>query len=108
MLIVVLIGIGVFFADLLAVAAIAGSLWLERWLGFGRGILLDWILIAAVSYGVAAWIIGAMLQRGMLARANQVAVDEAKTLLHEAETIAQAGEPEMVSLATRRRDRTDL
>jgi hypothetical protein len=105
MLVVALIGVGVFFADLLAVAAIAGSLWLERRLGLSRGMLLDWILIIAVSYGVAAWISGELLKRGMLARAERTAVKEAQNLLREAETLAQTEARKLASLAIDRHNR---
>ncbi|MBV8137454.1 MAG: hypothetical protein JO121_17755 [Deltaproteobacteria bacterium] len=45
----------VFLGDLMVVAAIIASLWLERSLGVSRGVVLDWILVVAGSYGLAAW-----------------------------------------------------
>lgn len=104
MVIVVLIGVAVFFADFLAVAAIAGSLWLERWLGLGRGILLDWVLVVAVCYGVAAWISGELLKRGLLSRAERAASKEAKTVLADAEALGHREAERLAALAHSRRN----
>ena len=60
-----LIAGAVFIGDLTAVAAIIASLWLERTLGVSRGVVLDWIIVVAVSYGLAAWIVGRLLTRSM-------------------------------------------
>jgi type IV secretory pathway TrbD component len=60
-----LIAGAVFIGDLTAVAAIMASLWLERNLGVSRGVVLDWIIVVAVSYGLAAWIVGRLLTRTM-------------------------------------------
>lgn len=60
-----LIAGAVFIGDLTAVAAIIASLWLERSLGISRGVVLDWIIVVAVSYGLAAWIVGRLLTRSM-------------------------------------------
>jgi hypothetical protein len=108
MLIVVLIGVAVFFADFVAVATIAGSLWLERWLGLSRGILLDWILIVAVCYGVAAWISGEMLNRGLLSHAERNAAKEAETATGDAEALARREIERMAALARSRRNRANL
>ena len=51
--------------DLMAVAAIVASLWLERSLGVSRGVVLDWIIVVAASYGLAAWVAGHLLSRSM-------------------------------------------
>ena len=48
----------VFAADVAAVVLIFFSLWAESWLGLTRGVVLDLIFIAAICYGVAAWIVG--------------------------------------------------
>jgi hypothetical protein len=63
----------VFLADLLAVAAIIGSLWLERSLGLSRGVVLDWIILVAASYGLAAWIAGHLLTRSLARGRTEVA-----------------------------------
>ena len=55
----------VFLGDLTAVAAIIASLWLERSLGVSRGVVLDWIIVVAASYGLAAWVAGRLLTRSM-------------------------------------------
>ena len=60
-----LIAGAVFLADLMAVAAIIASLWLERSLGVSRGVVLDWIIVVAASYGLAAWIVGRLLTRSL-------------------------------------------
>ena len=60
-----LIAGAVFLGDLIAVAAIIASLWLERSLGVSRGVVLDWIILVATSYGLAAWIVGRLLTRSM-------------------------------------------
>jgi type IV secretory pathway TrbD component len=60
-----LIAGAVFIGDLTAVAAIVASLWLERSLGVSRGVVLDWIIVVAASYGLAAWIVGRLLTRSM-------------------------------------------
>jgi len=60
-----LIAGAVFIGDLAAVAAIVASLWLERSLGVSRGVVLDWIIVVAASYGLAAWIVGRWLTRSM-------------------------------------------
>ncbi len=49
-------------ADLGAVLAIFASIWLEQWLGLGRGAVLDLVIVLAVSYGAAAWIGGKFLE----------------------------------------------
>lgn len=64
-----MVAVGVFAADLAAVAAIVGSIFLERWLGLSRGLILDCIFVAAVSYGVAAWLAGMWIKREMLTSA---------------------------------------
>jgi hypothetical protein len=51
----------VFLGDLAAVAVIVASLSLERSLGVGRGVVLDWIIVVAASYGLAAWVAGHLL-----------------------------------------------
>ena len=61
----ILIAGAVFLGDLTAVAAIIASLWLERSLGVSRGVVLDWIIIVAASYGLAAWVAGQLMTRGM-------------------------------------------
>jgi hypothetical protein len=48
----------VFAADVLAVVLIFLSLSLEDWLGLPRGVVLDFIFLAAVCYGLAGWIVG--------------------------------------------------
>jgi hypothetical protein len=58
-----LIAAAVFLGDLTAVLAIIASLWLERSLGVSRGMVLDWIIVVAVSYGLAAWVVGHLLTR---------------------------------------------
>jgi hypothetical protein len=103
MLIAVLIGGAVFLMDFLAVAAITGSLWLERWLGLGRGILLDWVIIVAFCYGVAAWISGEMLKRGMLARAARAAEKDAQAIAGGAQALVR-GEIEKAAALVRGRD----
>jgi hypothetical protein len=55
----------VFLGDLTAVGAIIASLWLERGLGVSRGVVLDWIIVVAASYGLAARIVGRLLTRSM-------------------------------------------
>jgi hypothetical protein len=60
-----LIAGAVFLGDLTAVAAIIASLWLERSLGVSRGVVLDWIIVVAASYGLAAWIVGRLLTHSM-------------------------------------------
>lgn len=60
-----LIAGAVFLGDLTAVVAIVASLWLERSLGFSRGVALDWIVVVAASYGLAAWVVGHLLTRSM-------------------------------------------
>lgn len=104
MFIVVLIGVAVFFADFFAVAAIAGSLWLERWLGLGRGILLDWVVVVAVCYGLAAWISGELFKRGLLSRAERAASKEAHKLLADAEELGHRESERMAALARSRRN----
>ncbi len=49
-------------ADLGAVLAIFASIWLEQWLGLGRGAVLDLVIVLAVSYGAAAWVVGKFLE----------------------------------------------
>jgi type IV secretory pathway TrbD component len=61
----ILIASVVFLGDLTAVAAIIASLWLERSLGVSRGVVLDWIIVVAASYGLAAWVVGHVLTRSM-------------------------------------------
>lgn len=65
MLAMVMVAVGVFAADLAAVAAVVGSMFLERWLGLSRGMILDCIFVVAVSYGVAAWFVGMWIKREM-------------------------------------------
>jgi hypothetical protein len=48
----------VFAADILAVVLIVLSLSVEDWLGLPRGVVLDFIFLAAVCYGLAGWIVG--------------------------------------------------
>lgn len=66
MLAMTMIAVGVFAADLAAVAAVVGSMFLERWLGLSRGMILDCVFAVAVSYGVAAWFVGMWIKREML------------------------------------------
>jgi len=58
----------VFAADVAAVVLIVLSLWLESWFGLGRGVILDLIFIAAICYGVAAWIVGKFVMWELPAR----------------------------------------
>ncbi len=51
----------VFAADLAAVFLIVFSLWLENWLGLSRDVVLDFIFVAAICYGVAGWIVGKLV-----------------------------------------------
>ena len=60
-----LIAGAVFLGDLAAVGAIIASLWLERSLGVSRGVVLDWIILVAASYGLAAWVASRLLTRSM-------------------------------------------
>jgi hypothetical protein len=53
----------IFVAELLAVVAVVGSLFVERWLGVSRGVVLDFIFVVAVSYVPASWIVGTLLMR---------------------------------------------
>jgi hypothetical protein len=55
----------IFAADIAAVALIFSSLWIEHSLGLAHGIILDFVFVAAISYGVAAWIVGSMGMRLM-------------------------------------------
>jgi hypothetical protein len=48
----------VFAADVLAVVLIVLSLSVEDWLGLPRGVVLDFIFVAAICYGLAGWIVG--------------------------------------------------
>jgi hypothetical protein len=66
MLMMTMMAVGVFAADLAAVAAIVGSMFLERWLGLSRRMILDCIFVVAASYGIAAWFVGMWLKREML------------------------------------------
>lgn len=66
MLMMTMMAVGVFAADLAAVAAIVGSMFLERWLGLSRRMILDCIFVVAASYGMAAWFVGMWLKREML------------------------------------------
>ena len=59
----ILLAGAVFLGDLTAVLAIVASLWLERSLGVSRGMVLDWIIVVAASYGLAAWVVGHLLTR---------------------------------------------
>ncbi|HUY27263.1 MAG TPA: hypothetical protein VMV27_07550 [Candidatus Binataceae bacterium] len=68
MIVMTLMAVGVFAADLAAVAAIVGSMFLERWLGLSRRMILDCIFVVAASYGVAAWFIGMWIKREMSRR----------------------------------------
>ncbi len=65
MLAMVMVAVGVFAADLAAVAAVVGSMFLERWMGLSRGMILDCIFVVAASYGVAAWFVGMWIKREM-------------------------------------------
>ena len=58
----------VFAADVAAVLLIVFSLWAENWLGLTRGVVLDFIIIAAICYGVAAWIVGKFVMWELPAR----------------------------------------
>jgi hypothetical protein len=58
----------VFAADVAAVVLIVFSLWAENWLGLTRGVILDLIFIAAICYGVAAWIVGKFVMWELPAR----------------------------------------
>ncbi len=60
------IAAAVFAADVAAVVLIVASIWLERSLGLSRGLILDAIFVVAISYGVAAWIAGKALDRGLM------------------------------------------
>jgi hypothetical protein len=51
----------VFAADVAAVVLIVLSLWLENWFGLHGGVILDFIFIAAICYGVAGWIVGKLI-----------------------------------------------
>jgi hypothetical protein len=51
----------VFAADLAAVFFIVFSLWLENWLGLSRDVVLDFIFVAAICYGIAGWIVGKLV-----------------------------------------------
>ncbi len=51
----------VFAADLAAVFFIVFSLWLENWLGLSRDVVLDFIFVAAICYGLAGWIVGKLV-----------------------------------------------
>lgn len=51
----------VFAADVLAVLLIALSLGIENWLGLPRDVVLDFIFIAAVCFGLAGWIVGKLM-----------------------------------------------
>ena len=62
-----LIAGAVFLGDLTAVAAIIASRWLERSLGLSRGVVLDWIIVVAASYGLATGVTGHLLTGSMLA-----------------------------------------
>lgn len=68
-----LIAGAVFLGDLTAVAAIIASLWLERSLGVSRGVVLDWIIVVAASYGLAAWVAGHLLTRNMARARSELA-----------------------------------
>lgn len=68
-----LIAGAVFLGDLTAVAAIIASLWLERSLGVSRGVVLDWIIVVAASYGLAAWVAGHLLTRNMAGARSELA-----------------------------------
>ncbi|HVA80259.1 MAG TPA: hypothetical protein VNF29_04990 [Candidatus Binataceae bacterium] len=76
MMVMTLMAVGVFAADLAAVAAIVGSMFLERWLGLSRRMILDCIFIVAASYGVAAWFIGMWIKRTMDRQQSAPAQDE--------------------------------
>ncbi len=68
MLVMTLMAVGVFAADLAAVAVIVGSMFLERWLGLSHRMILDCVFVVAVSYGVAAWLVGMWIKREMADR----------------------------------------
>ena len=63
----VLIAAAVFAADLLAACAIVASFWIEAHLGLSHGLILDWVFVVAVCFGVAAWIAGEAFMRDLLA-----------------------------------------
>ena len=68
-----LIAGAVFLGDLTAVAAIIASLWLERSLGVSRAVVLDWVIVLAASYGLAAWIVGHLLTRSVARAGTELA-----------------------------------
>jgi hypothetical protein len=88
MLGMILVAAAVFAADLLAVAAIVGSLWLERWLGLSRGEILDWVFVITASYGAAAWAAGMFFQRELLKSEHQPEPER-----HEIDAAAHAAHP---------------
>lgn len=51
----------VFAADVVAVALIAVSLWIESWFGLQHRVMLDFIFVAAICYGLAGWIVGKLI-----------------------------------------------
>ena len=60
-----MVAVGVFAADLAAVGAIVGSMFLERWLGLSHRMILDCVFVVAASYGAAAWFVGMWIKREM-------------------------------------------
>jgi hypothetical protein len=86
----VMIAVGVFAADLAAVAAIVGSMFLERWLGLSHRMILDCVFVVAASYGVAAWFVGMWLKREMFDRENPPAAAKAEMQLAPARSEARA------------------
>jgi hypothetical protein len=80
MLMMTMMAVGVFAADLAAVAAIVGSMFLERWLGLSRRMILDCIFVVAASYGIAAWFVGMWLKREMLRHRPSAAEEQVQVL----------------------------
>jgi diphthamide synthase (EF-2-diphthine--ammonia ligase) len=68
-----LIAGAVFLGDLTALAAIIASLWLKRSLGLSRGVVLDWIIVVAASYGLGAWVVGHPLTRSTARERTELA-----------------------------------
>jgi hypothetical protein len=69
----------VFAADILAVVLIVLSLSVEDWLGLPRGVMLDFIFVAAICYGLAGWIVGKLFMlefpRGAAKDANHASLE---------------------------------
>jgi hypothetical protein len=90
MLAMTMVAVGVFAADLAAVAAVVGSMFLERWLGLSRGMIVDCVFVVAVSYGLAAWFVGIWIKREM-------------SLSEPAKANAKVGIPMEIAWADRRK-----